>query len=263
MAGTSTAARTQRAERTFLGLAALLFVAAAGVTVLKSASMSAMPIMQMPGGGRASMAWMRMPGESWAGAFASFLVMWLAMMLAMMLPALVPVLQRYRARVGGLGPALLAGLGYFGVAAALGAAIFPAGAALAVLHAHWQWLSQAAPLIAGLVIIGAGFFQFTSWKAHHLARCREVRARCGAPCTDALGAWRSGVRLGLHCCCCCAPQMAILLVLGVMDLRAMVLVSAALTAERLPLAGPSIAKGAGAVAVGVGLLWIARAAGIT
>jgi predicted metal-binding membrane protein len=184
-------------------------------------------------------------------------------MLAMMLPALVPVLQRYQARVGGLRPALLAGLGYFGVATALGAAIFPVGAALAALRTHWQWLSHAAPLIAGLVIIGAGFFQFTSWKARHLACCREVRGRCGAPCIVALGAWRSGVRLGLRCCCCCFPQTAILLMLGVMDLRAMVVVSAALTAERLPVAGPSIAKGAGAIAVGVGLLWIARAAGIT
>jgi predicted metal-binding membrane protein len=56
--------------------------------------------------------------------------------------------------------------------------------------------------------------------------------------------------------------MAILLVIGVMDLRAMALVAAAITIERLAPAGERVARAIGAVAVGVGLLLIARAAGI-
>jgi hypothetical protein len=48
--------------------------------------------MPMPGGWTMSMAWMRMPGQTWPGAAASFLGMWVVMMVAMMLP--VVYLQR-------------------------------------------------------------------------------------------------------------------------------------------------------------------------
>jgi predicted metal-binding membrane protein len=54
--------------------------------------------------------------------------------------------------------------------------------------------------------------------------------------------------------------MTILLVAGVMDLRAMAVVMAAITAERLAPAGARVARATGAVAVGAGLLLIVRAA---
>jgi predicted metal-binding membrane protein len=53
--------------------------------------------------------------------------------------------------------------------------------------------------------------------------------------------------------------MAILLVIGVMDLRAAV-VAAAITIERLAPAGERVARTIGAVVVGAGLFLIARAA---
>jgi predicted metal-binding membrane protein len=56
--------------------------------------------------------------------------------------------------------------------------------------------------------------------------------------------------------------MAILLGLGVMDLRAMAVVTAAITLERLAPAGERVARAIGAVVVGTGLLLIARAAGL-
>jgi predicted metal-binding membrane protein len=56
--------------------------------------------------------------------------------------------------------------------------------------------------------------------------------------------------------------MAISLVIGVMDLRAMALVAAAITVERLAPAGERIAQAIGAVAVAAGLFLIARAAGL-
>ena len=54
--------------------------------------------------------------------------------------------------------------------------------------------------------------------------------------------------------------MAILLVIGIMDLRAMALATAAITAERLARGGERGARAIGAVIVGAGLLLIARAA---
>jgi predicted metal-binding membrane protein len=75
-------------------------------------------------------------------------------------------------------------------------------------------------------------------------------------------AWRHGLRLGLHCSSCCAGLTAILLVVGVMDLRVMTAVTAAITLERLAPAGEHIARAIGAVVVGAGMLLIARAAGL-
>jgi len=51
--------------------------------------------------------------------------------------------------------------------------------------------------------------------------------------------------------------MAILLVIGVMDLRAMAVVAAAITVERLAPAGERVARATGAVVVGAGLFLIA------
>ena len=84
------------AHRGLLGASAVVFAASAITTVLWCGSMSAMPGMEMPGGWSMSMAWMRMPGQSWLGAAATFIGMWSVMMVAMMLPVLVPMLSRYR-----------------------------------------------------------------------------------------------------------------------------------------------------------------------
>ena len=54
--------------------------------------------------------------------------------------------------------------------------------------------------------------------------------------------------------------MAVLLVIGVMDLRAMAVVTAAITIERLAPAGERVAQVIGAVVVGAGLLLIAQGA---
>jgi predicted metal-binding membrane protein len=56
--------------------------------------------------------------------------------------------------------------------------------------------------------------------------------------------------------------MAILLVTGVMDLRVMAIVAAAISVERLAPAGERVARVVGAVVVGAGLFLIARAAGL-
>jgi predicted metal-binding membrane protein len=79
---------------------------------------------------------------------------------------------------------------------------------------------------------------------------------------DAGTAWRHGLRLGVHCSHCCAGLTMILLVVGVMDLRAMALVGAAVTAERLAPAGERVARVIGVVVIGAGMLLIARAAGL-
>ena len=242
--------------------------ASAAVTIVWCASMSAMGGMPMPGGWTMSMAWMRMPGQTWPGAAASFLGMWVVMMVAMMLPSLVPMLWRYRQAVGRTGETrlgrltALVGVGYFFVWTVLGMAAFPLGVALAAIEMRQPALARAVPIAAGVVVLIAGALQFTAWKARHLACCREAPGRGRVLPADAGTAWRHGLRLGLHCSQCCAGLMAILLVIGVMDLRAMAVVTAAITVERLAPAGERVARAIGVVAVGAGLFLIARAAGL-
>ncbi len=255
-------------HRAFLGVSALLFAASAAATVAWCAAMSAMGAMPMPGGWTMSMAWMRMPGQSWPGAAASFLGMWVVMMVAMMLPSLVPMLRRYREAVGGAAGERLGrltaivGAGYFLVWTVLGAAAFPVGVALAEVEMQRPALARAVPVAVGVVVLLAGALQLTVWKARHLACCRGTPARGRALPPDAGTAWRHGLRLGVACCQCCAPLTAILLVVGVMDLRAMAGVTVAITVERLAPAGERVARATGAVVVGAGLLLIARAAGV-
>jgi predicted metal-binding membrane protein len=255
-------------QQKFLGVSALLFAISVTVTIVWCASMSAMGGMPMPGGWTMSMVWMRMPGQTWPGAAASFLGMWIAMMVAMMLPSLVPMLWRYRQAVGRtVGTSLgrltaLVGVGYFFVWTLFGMAAFPLGVALTAIEMQRPSWSRAVPIAVGVVVLIAGALQFTAWKARHLACCREIPGRDRTLPANPGTAWQHGVRLGLHCSRCCVGLIAILLVIGVMDVRAMTVVAAAITVERLLPAGERVAHAIGAGVVGAGLFLIARAAGL-
>jgi predicted metal-binding membrane protein len=222
----------------------------------------------MPGGWTMSMVWMRMPGQTWPEAAASFIGMWVVMMVAMMLPSLGPILWRYRRAVRSTGEtrkawlATLLGVGYFFVWTLFGIAVYPLGVAVAAVEMRQPVLARTAPLAAGVVVLIAGAIQFTSFKAHHLGCCREAPGRgCTLP-ADASTAWREGLCLGLHCSYCCANFTAVMLAIGVMDLRAMAFVTALIAIERLAPRGDLAAQAVGAVVVGVGLFLIARAAGL-
>jgi predicted metal-binding membrane protein len=254
-------------QRTFFGVAALLFASSAAVTVGWCASMSQMGGMRMPGGWTMSMTWMRMPDQTWPEVATSFLGMWIVMMTAMMLPSLVPMLWRYRQAVAASSESrlhwltLLVGSAYFLVWTAIGVAAFPLGAALAAVEMQEPALAYAVPIAAGAVVVIAGLLQFSAWKTHQLACCRKAAA-CGRTLpADSGTAWRHGLRLGWHCVRCCAGLTTVLLVVGVMDLRAMAFVTAAITAERLAPAGERVARAIGVAVIGAGLTLIAQSLG--
>jgi predicted metal-binding membrane protein len=263
MQGASGRASGPASGRAFLAAAALVFCAAAAATSAWGVAMAGMGEMSMPGGWTMSMAWMRMPGQTWLGAGAAFVAMWVVMMVAMMLPSLVPMLWRYRQAVGAPGAGrlgrltALVGAGYFAVWTALGVGIYPLGVALAALEMRTAALARAVPVAIGLSIAAAGALQLTAWKERHLRCCRELPGRGQAVAADAGAAWRHGLRLGLHCVYCCAGQTAALLALGVMDPWAMALVTAAITAERVAPGGVRVARVIGVLAVGAGALLVA------
>jgi predicted metal-binding membrane protein len=256
-------------ERAFFSVAALLFAGSATLTIVWCASMSAMG-MPMPGGWTMSMTWMRMPGQTWPGAAASFLGMWVVMMVAMMLPSLVPMLRQYREAVSKTAASakataslglltVLVGAGYFFVWTVFGMAVFPLGVTLAEIEMQLPALARTVPIAVGVIVLLAGALQLSGWKARQLACCREFSASARAGVSASYGeAWRHGLRLGLHCSGCCAAPMAILLVMGVMDLRVMAVVTAAITLERLAPAGDQVARALGAGGIAAGLILIAR-----
>lgn len=185
----------------------------------------------MPGGWSLSMIWMRMPGQSWPGAAAAFVGMWTVMMVAMMLPSLVPVLLRHR-QVPGRAAVLI--VGYFFVWASLGALVFAVGATLAAVEMREAEVARAVPLVGAAVVVIAAAFHVARWMSRNRASGRDARLRglTWPAGTGATGAWRYGLRLGIDSAYCCSSLMMILLVVGLMDLRAMGAATVAITVER-------------------------------
>lgn len=257
-----------RSRQAFVVVSALLFASSATMTVIWCASMSTMGDLPMAGGWTMSMMWMPMCGQTWFDAGASFLGMWTVMMIAMMLPALVPMLWRYRASLEDVGETRLHGLtvlvgtGYFLVWIVIGLVAFPVGAALAATAMEQPEFAQALPIATGVIVLIAGAFQFTAWKARHLACCRAAPMDGESVPTNPRAALRYGLNLGLHCSSSCAGLTLILLVVGVMDLPAMAIVTAAITAERLAPTGWRMVSVHGAIAVGAGTFMILRAVGV-
>lgn len=241
-------------DRSLLTGSSLLFLVSALGTVAWCFSMSRG--MSMPGGWTMSMAWMPMAGQSWAVAAGAFLGMWGLMMVAMMLPSLVPALASYRRSLAADGrwwPTFLMGAGYFSVWVGLGAGIFPFGVGLSLAAMRWERVASTVPVATGGLLMLAGWIQLSAWKRRLLGRCRRSSACSWGP-PDARSAWKQGVHLGVVCVLCCAGFTLTLLVLGVMDVRVMALVAAAITLERLaPWPGP-VARASGGVVLGLGLL---------
>jgi predicted metal-binding membrane protein len=212
--------------------------------------------------------------------------MWIVMMVAMMLPSLAPMLWRYRQAIAGTAAstkatassaeaprrrgetrpgrlAALFGAGYFFVWIVFGLAAFALGVVLTSLEMQQPALARGVPAAVAAVVTIAGALQFTRWKARGLDCYREALASSGSNVGSDHGeAWRYGVCLGIDCAHCCANLMGILLVIGIMDLRAMAAVTAAITIERLVPASGRAAQAVGAVAVAAGVFLMARAAGL-
>ncbi len=204
--------------------------------------------------------WLPMPCCPWIVSAGMFLLVWSAMMMAMMLPSALPMLLNVRsASVGKFGMvAAHAAAGYFFVWVFIGAIVYVYGTAYVLEATHLAWLSRLTPVLSGIALIFAGLMQFSSLKMSALRRCRA--AGCdGLLHVGILGGWRYGLRQGMACGICCAAPMLALLVLGMMNLAAMIVITAVITAEKLLPHPEQIARGFGAVAILAGMGMVIRA----
>jgi predicted metal-binding membrane protein len=192
-------------------------------------------------------------------------LMMVAMMVAMMLPSVAPDFWRYYRRLRAMRlshagrQTMLFAAGYASVWTTIGLALFGLNVLSSQMFSDSSLDRPFAPWAAGLIILCAGALQRSSWKATHLECCRRAFA---LPCTmlgDGPAQWREGCRLGVHCVKSCSAMTAILIAIGLMDLRAMLVIAAVTAAERLAPAGPRIARLTGALGMGAGLVMCLRA----
>ena len=250
---------TRSGEQVLFLSAAALFAGSAFVTLY---FVGAMPGgMQMAGGWTMSMMWMRMPGLGWLSTSLVFATMWLAMMVAMMLPSALPMFLIYEktARFRGDRHVGLAtwclGAGYFGCWLAFGLAAYACGVGIAHIAMVSDTISRAIPISGGISMIGAGAYQLTPLKGACLKHCRDPLTLMA----DHMGkGWRGAAALGAphgaFCAACCWSLMLIQLVVGVMNLPAMIIIAAVIAAEKLLPIGVQVAKGAGILSIAAGAL---------
>lgn len=179
---------------------------------------------------------------------------WTVMMAAMMLPSAMPMIGLYaatRQRADGVPRKIvlvaLFTLVYLGVWVATGVPMYLASTLLTGSDARSLGYGIAA------VLVVAGLFQVSSLKQMCLQHCRS-------PVGFFLGHWREGWRGSLalswshamYCVGCCWALMVVLVVAGAMGLAWVLLVSAAVAAEKLLPGGKWIARGVGVALVLLG-----------
>src|SRR5215204_1038700 len=168
------------------------------------------------------------------GGWEWYLGVWVAMTAAMMLPTALPA--AHFARVRRASPAILFAAAYLAVWTAFG------------ISAYALFRNELDTGIVAAVVVGAGIYELTPLKQRSLRRCRS---RHGSN-----AAFRSGLAHGFDCVGCSGGLMVVLIVLGLMSLLWMVVVAAAIFAEKVLPKGPRVSPviAAGLVALGI---WLA------
>ena len=200
--------------------------------------------------------------------FAFVFVMWAVMMVGMMAPSAAPMILMY-ARVGRQGKIAgrpLAATGWF----AGGYFLAWAGFSLAATVAQWvlqrealldAHMAGADVLLGAVVLIVAGFYQWTPIKDVCLAQCQtpfRFLMSHGGFRSSVPGSLRLGLLHGTYCVGCCWVLMALLFVVGVMNALWIALLALLVLLEKLTPWGRWVARFAGAVFVVAGA-WMAVA----
>lgn len=192
---------------------------------------------------------------------------WNLMIAAMMLPTTLPLLTIFRRLIdarpdaGMLTAAVLAG--YSLAWLAFGVVAYGIDSAVREAAATSGWLVAHGWVVGSVVIAGAGAFQFSDLKYRCLERCRTpfgfVNARWHGrrPLAES---FRLGVDHGLFCVGCCWALMLVTFVVGMGNIGWMLVLAAAMAAEknlpwgarvRTPL-GVALVAWAGVIAVANG-----------
>jgi len=194
-----------------------------------------------------------------------FMTMWVAMMVAMMFPTIAPIvlLQRMvvKRRGGGVTPTVAFVGGYLIIWSVIG--LIPLAALVGFRHVASEsaWVARAG----GGVLVIAGLYQFTPWKLTCLKACRSplsflMTHDFGSGPTGAL---RVGMSHGLYCLGCCWALMAVLFVVGLMNLAWMAGIAIVFLAEKNWRHGVGLTQIVGVGLIMLGLIVIVHPALLT
>jgi len=189
----------------------------------------------------------------------AFVGMWALMMAAMMLPSVAPVASMYQRSIRSYRALRLAGFsaGYLLAWAGTGVPAFLLTAVVARLVGGHP---ARATVAAAAVFASCGVYQLTPLKARCLRQCRSplsLLLHYGAY-RGALRDVRAGAHHGAYCLGCCWSLMALFVVLGVMNLAAMVVLAVVVLVEKLWVHGEVLARAVGvaALALAVAVIWL-------
>lgn len=191
--------------------------------------------------------------------------MWAVMMVAMMLPSASPMILAFagvnRARRDKSLPYVPAAVFVAGYLAAWTAfSVFATVAQEALRSAALlsPMMVNSSRMLGQILLIAAGVFQWTPLKNACLRHCRSPWGFILTEWSDGrTGAFRMGWRHGLFCVGCCWLLMALLFVVGVMNLWWVAAVAAFVLIEKLTPAGPLIARISGVLMIASGV-WLVR-----
>lgn len=189
-------------------------------------------------------------------------LMWSIMMVGMMLPSTVPMTLFYAAIVrknrerGTVLPAVWLFTGGYllvWIAFSLGATT------LQVLFEELQLASSmmvvTSKWLSGVILIGAGTYQWSRLKDKCLAQCRSpIQFITGHWREGRLGALRMGATHGLYCLGCCWAIMLLLFVGGVMNLLWVAIIAGFVLLEKLMRRGRLVGRISGLGLIGGGVL---------
>ncbi|SDA66392.1 DUF2182 domain-containing protein [Mesorhizobium qingshengii] len=202
--------------------------ASGGAGDVAATDMSNMDMSSMDMGGMDMGATVAPGFRAWATAdFAFIFTMWAVMMVGMMTPSVAPMLLLYagvgrKAQADGR-PIASTGwffTGYLAVWVVFSIVATGAQWLLARLALLDPSMATDSAIVGGLVLIAAGFYQWTPMKGVCLRQCQApiaFLASHGGFRSAPLGALRLGIDHGAYCLGCCWALMALLFVGGVMN----------------------------------------------
>lgn len=185
-----------------------------------------------------------------------FLAMWVTMMVAMMFPTIAPIVLMHRMviqrRGGGVATTVAFVAGYLLVWTAAG--LVPLAVLIGSRHVTMDpmWVSR----LAGVLLIAAGAYQFSSWKQTCLRACRTPLTFLSTHDfgRGLLGTIQTGLSHGAYCLGCCWALMAVLFTVGLMNLTWMALIAIVFLAEKNWKRGVLLTKIAGTAVLIFGLV---------
>lgn len=192
---------------------------------------------------------------------ALFMAVWVVMMVAMMFPTAAPMILAFgriqantREREYPYVPTAVFVAAYLAVWSAAGVGAFVLAGWAESLGSNRAWFNDNAARIGGGLLMLAGAYQVSPLKRVCLSRCRT-------PLSFILSYWRPGyrgsvllgLRHGAYCMGCCWMLFAILFPLGIMNVAAMAVITAAIFAEKSLVLGSRASYAAAGVLVLYGL----------